>query len=128
MRTDVEDRLTFPLIAIDVNGCDVSFCDSVRTLESGPEGIDVAENQYRFYDADGRLLAVEGYGHKRGTFGISIGFVRLNDAEVDPTHAAELKEHLLRWLHATGRSCECNRSLKELVELCADAHSPSGIR
>jgi|MudIll2142460700_1097286.scaffolds.fasta_scaffold195532_2 hypothetical protein len=114
---DLKAKLKFPLFVID--GLDVSLYNSIEALEQQLEGIDVANNIYKSYDAEGRLLKLRAIGAKQGKFMVSVGYVHIEEAEDIPGHNKELSEALRAHINAVGHSVDDNTELKELVRICA---------
>ncbi len=114
---DLKAKLEFPLFVIE--GLDVSSHNSIEALETHLEGIDVAENTYKSFDAAGRLLELEAIGGKRGSFMVTVGRVHVAGAEDIPTHNEELARSLRAHLNAVGHSVDENTELKDLVRICA---------
>lgn len=112
---DQKSKLKFPLFVVE--GLDVSLYSSVEALEQQLEGIDVAHNIYKSYDAEGRLLKLKAIGVKEGKFMVTVGYVRVEDAEDIPTHAQELAETLREHLNAVGHSVDDKTELKDLVRI-----------
>ena len=113
-----QSRVTSPLVMVDTSNGDVIFCESVQELLSAVEGIDIAEGSYLAYDSVGRAIELEPHGHRRGRFAIDVGLVRAKGVESEPTHADELKMHLLRWARVLGREIRNDASLADTIQAC----------
>lgn len=114
---DLKAKLKFPLFVVD--DLDVSLYSSVEALEQQLEGIDVAHNIYKSYDSEGRLLKLKAIGVKEGKFMVTVGYVRIEDAEDIPSHAEELMAALREHLNAVGHPVDEHTELKDLVRICA---------
>jgi hypothetical protein len=114
---DLKNKLKFPLIVVD--DLDISLCNSIEALETHLEGIDVAENRYKSFDAEGRLLELKAIGAKKGLFTVIVGRVQLADAEDIPRHREELAEYLRHHLKAVGQPIHEEMDLSQLVQICA---------
>ena len=111
-------RLTAPLVMVDTSNGDTLFCNSVKELLSVVEGIDLAEGSYVAYDSTGKAITLEPHGYSRGRFAIGVGCVRVKDIESEPSHASDLKMHLIRWARGLGREIGTDASLEEAVQAC----------
>ncbi len=114
---DLKDKLIFPLIIVE--GLDIILYNSIEALETDLEGIDVAENRYKSFDAEGRSVILEAIGAKRRGFLVTVGRVRVAGAEDIPSHKQELTELLLQYLKVVGESVDDKTELKDLVRTCA---------
>jgi hypothetical protein len=85
-----------PPITIDDHG-DISIFEAVEDAESYVEPIDVTSGDLVAYDSEGRLL--RGQVVKRGFLRRG---VRLEPAEIEPFHAATLREVLIGFLVKLG--------------------------
>jgi len=109
-----------PIIIVD--GHDVSIYDSVEEAQVQLEAIDVRNGEYRAYDAEGRLLAMDIVAEKKrvllGLIPTDVELVRMSDGEAAPTHERELRKALIAFLVATGSVAEVVDALttSELVE------------
>jgi hypothetical protein len=115
--TDLKNKLKFPLIVAE--DLDISLYNSIEALETHLEGIDVAENRYKSFDAEGRLLELKVIGAKKGLFTVIVGRVQLADAEDIPRHREELAEYLRNHLKAVGQPVDEEIDLSQLVRICA---------
>lgn len=120
---DLEDRLKYPLLVVE--GLDLSLYYSIKALEIGLEGVDVEENAYTAFDAEGRLLHLVAIGVKRGRFGTDVGRVEVKSTEEVPNHQQELAGHLREHLRASGYPVEDDLRLEGLVRLCERVHNKS---
>jgi len=109
----------YPMIVIE--GLDVILFDSKEDLIMGLEGIDVAENIYKSFDAEGREIRLRAVGAKRGLFIVNIGRVEIDSIEEEPTHHEELYSLLTSFLHAIGKEINNSMMLSELVDACKKA-------
>lgn len=75
----------------DRNGDDVGVYSSLGDAEKHLEAIDVRNNEYEAFDAEGRLLRLT----------VENEAVRITPAENEPGHAAELRDKLEVFLKAT---------------------------
>jgi len=92
------------ILAIDN---DVDFYSTKERAENAMEAIDVENNEYRGFDSEGRLLRIYPSGN--------IGRIEL--AEQQPHHAAELRELLQRYLSLLERPTDTD-DLHLLLEHC----------
>lgn len=69
---------------------DVVVFDSTETAEAYVEPIDVINDEYVFYDAEGRLLSAA----------VIDNHVKLSQIDLEPKHAIELATILKRYLKA----------------------------
>jgi len=100
--------LALPLFIADCDGVDVSGYRSVSDAESDLEATDVENNEYKAFDAEGRLLHLT----------VEYGLVRIASAESKPCHAAELRGRLEKFLRAKEAvTVPETASLAEIVEI-----------
>ena len=109
-------KFKYPLIVIE--GLDVMLFDSKEDLIMELEGIDVAENSYKSFDAEGREIRLRAIGAKRGRIIVHIGRVEIDSIEEEPTHHEELYSLLTSFLHAIGKEINNSMTLSELVDAC----------
>jgi hypothetical protein len=86
---------------------DVYFYSTKERAENAMEAIDVENNEYRGFDSEGRLLRIYPSG--------SIGRIEL--AEEQPHHTAELRELLQRYLSLLKGPVDTG-DLRSLLERC----------
>ena len=109
-----EGEMTLPLFVVE--GLDISAYRTREKLETDLEGIDVAENRYQAYDAEGRLLTLTAIGGRRSGFVVNVGRVTVSGVETTPTHQAELAKALRNHLDAIGRPPAEGLELHQLVK------------
>ena len=95
-----------PVVIVDRRGNDINIHASIEDAQLHLEAIDVKNNEYRGYDSEGRLLALDVVIDKTsvlfGLFQTSVERVRIRQAEDEPLHADELCTALFRFLRALG--------------------------
>lgn len=95
-----------PVVIVDRRGNDISIHASIEDAQLHLEAIDVKNSEYRAYDSEGCLLALDVVIDKTsvlfGFFQTSVERVRIRQAEDEPLHADELRTALLRFLEALG--------------------------
>jgi hypothetical protein len=93
-----------PIVIVDRNGVDLSVYDSVVDATRHLEADDVTQGAYDGYDADGRLLAlaVAYQDDQQGAAPPRVNLVQIDVAESKPSHQAELRSALIRYLTALG--------------------------
>ena len=109
-----------PIILND--GGDLIFFASVEDVEQCLEVIDVERGAHIAYDSEGRLVKV-GVAKQRGMFSGTKRVV-VQDAESEPTHAAELRDTLVDFFSRAGESQEwlASASLGDLVRRGLERH------
>jgi len=103
-----------PIIVVDRGGIDLAIYDSVNAVERHLEAIDVRNDEYIAYDADGNRLRLEAKANR----------VFLRCDEVGSSHASELANSLRAFLRSTGTPVTDSDSasdLSKLIELCRQA-------
>lgn len=104
-----------PIIVIDKRGHDLSIYSTVEEAENHLEAIDVKENEYTAFDAEGRSLKLHVLTKKVpiiwGILKVNRDCVILEQVDDKPTHADSLRAGLTNYLKEKGVSP------KELVDL-----------
>jgi hypothetical protein len=115
-----------PPIIVDAKG-DLLVFDSVETMLTYLEAIDVRNQEYTAYDSEGRLLQL-GVAKTRVFFGLLEGHevVSLESEEATPSHASELRACVSDFLIRVGvdRAWVAQASQSQLVE---KALRPDGV-
>jgi len=106
----VTSLLRPPIIIVDRDGVDLVVYGSIYDAELHLEAVDVLNNEYVGYDADGRLLRLR--ARQRD--------VTIELAEDQPTHGRELINAIQTYLSASGYSAGPRSVdvLPALVETC----------
>jgi hypothetical protein len=90
------------------------FYEKLQDAETDLEAIDVADNTYRGFDREGRLLSLTASGND----------VHIALAEQEPTHADELRRLVKGVLSRVGRPASSD-DLSELLAQCENyVHRP----
>jgi hypothetical protein len=94
------------IFVIDKSGGDIAVYMSLADAERHLEAIDVQNNEYEAFDAEGRLLRLTTEQER----------VRIAPSENEPNHADELRQKLLAFLRAAkAPSVNSGSSLSQLV-------------
>lgn len=98
--------IKLPIIIVDKRGDDISIHTSIEDAQLDLEAIDVLNKEYRAYDSEGRILALDVVRDKTallfGLFKTTVDRVNIQVAEEEPQHADELRMALLRFLGRLG--------------------------
>ena len=105
----------FPVFVFDGN--DLSVFGDMRSLCTGLEGVDVEDDVYEAYDAQGHALELKASGVKRGRFGVEIGTVAVGRLSEHP-NGEEFVGRLRSYLAACGVVAPQHSSTQELVDAC----------
>lgn len=104
----MQTTIALPIILDEHGSCDIyaRYDEAVRAIEA----IDVRNNEYRGYDAEGRKLALSADDADKITISL---------AEEEPTHQQELREVLIKHLRGLKDSPDQveDRSIEELLQL-----------
>lgn len=111
---------------MDKGGYDLRIHSSVEDLEIQLEAIDVKNDEYEAYDAEGRLLTL-GVIKKEtpiffGLFKSNIEHVIVESVEHNPGHEKELRDALIKFLqeeHGIARELLHNLSTDKLIQKVA---------
>lgn len=95
-----------PIIVVDRRGDDLSVYNSNEDAESHLEAVDVKNNEYRAYDSQGQLLALEIFIKKKpiifGLYKKKEELIRFRPVENEPLHDNELRSALYKYFRKIG--------------------------
>jgi len=102
----VMSSIKLPVVIVDRRGDDINIHASIEDAQLHLEAVDVRNNEYRAYDSEGRLFALDIVRDKTsvlfGLIQMRIERVRIQQAEDEPLHADELRAALLLFLRRLG--------------------------
>jgi hypothetical protein len=120
-------RIQLPIVIVDKNGTDLSIHSSLENAKARVEAIDITNDEYVFYDFEGRLLFAKVKKEKRpilfGIFRASADVVLIEQAEDEPMHVEELRQALIDFLKGVdpGYQSSWEEDLGSLIKKCLKA-------